>query len=172
MSNRGIRGVALATLAAGTLLAGGCGGGSVPNSMNISLSDSMRASGKTVDIDVVGVNESDLGQWQSYSVDRYFAGNDPLRTAAADRKKTLVFSRESNAPQKIEKTDAIWKRWRDSASALVVMAQIPGALPSGGADARRQVLTLEKGRWKDKTFNIVVTEGGLVNNTTPAEKKD
>lgn len=160
-------------LLGGMVFAGvGCGGGSVPNSINVSMSDQLRAAGTSVELDVVGVNTANLSQWQGYSVDKYFSGSDALRSSAADAKKTLVFSKEKNAPQSIDKSDPIWKKWKDTASALVLVAQIPGASGQPGTDPRRLVLPLEKGMWKDKTFQVEVTSAGLKNNTTPAPKKD
>lgn len=164
--------VSVGVLSGLALIGGGCGGGSVPNSITVSMSDAMRASRSTAEVDIVGVNTANLSQWQGYPVDKYFSGTDALRASAADSKRTLLFSAENSEPKTIEKGDAIWKKWRESASALVLVAQIPGAAGQPGADARRLVLPLEKGMWKDKTFRVEVTPAGLKNNTTPAPVKN
>jgi hypothetical protein len=130
------------------------------------------ASVPTIEVDLVGVNESELPQWKGYAMSAYWSPGDKLR-AGAD-KHEFRFSQTTASVQTLSRKDPVFDSWQEkSASWLFVLADLPGAHEPapGDADPRRTVLPLSRKAWKLKksTVTITVKAGQLV--CTPAPRK-
>jgi hypothetical protein len=117
------------------------------------------ASVPTIEVDLVGVNESELPQWKGYAMSAYWSPGDKLR-AGAD-KHEFRFSQTTASVQTLSRKDPVFDSWQEkSASWLFVLADLPGAHEPAPGKA-----------WKLKksTVTITVKAGQLV--CTPAPRK-
>ncbi len=135
--------------------------------VQVSLAPSLQ--GKSVTVDLVGVNEPNRPRWEAYSMSKYWKDGDPMRQNAI--KKTFNFTSGSALTGKLESSDPVWGQWKgQSANCVFVLVDLPGAQTDqpGSLDARRQILPLDKCYWilnakdlKDvKELKVVVTESG------------
>jgi hypothetical protein len=103
---------------------------------------------KTVEIDLVGVNQFDKAAWNSYSMTEYWQRDNPQRLNAI--KTSFKFGSAEPTAKTLKKNDPIWKLWKNNKVAyLFVMANLPGDhkdMP-GSADDRRLSVTIEKKCW-------------------------
>jgi hypothetical protein len=154
--------LALLVLAAGAFVGcssckpGGPPGPPLTYNVTIAPGDSLKDS--SVVVDVVGINQSELPKWQTYSVKDYFKPGDPVRHDAA--KFTAEFVPGKQAPVVLKKTDPLWEKWkRSGAQYLVVIADLPGVYKEGkpgGQDPRRQLVPCCQCYWPDKTSDLEV----------------
>jgi hypothetical protein len=133
--------------------------------ISVKLDSSMKQDGhwRTLDVDLVGINESDRPEWESTSIDAYFSAGNTLRSGAnADGLvRTLHFSNADPSPRTIARSDAMWQKWQQKPW-LVVMAQLPPqAGAAGPGDRRRIFLPLDRARWPGQAINITVRLSGL-----------
>ncbi len=131
------------------------------------------ASIPSIQVDLVGVNASELPQWKGYALREYWSPGNKLR-ASAD-KYEMRFGQTRSASQKLERTNAVFDEWqKKTASHLFVLADLPGVSdPKPGAvDARRLVLPLDSKVWKLKEDRIVVTVRAGQMLCTPAPLSD
>jgi hypothetical protein len=150
--------------AAVTGLAGGCsspGQYRLDVTMDSSLND---AAGRmrSVEVDLVGVNSSQLAQYTSYSMTKFWTEGDALRENAV--KKVLAFGPDLPTWQRFEIDDPIWGKWKqDHDQYLFVMVFLPGIFTDaeGERDARRAILPLAKNRWDGKSISIQVQSSGI-----------
>jgi hypothetical protein len=124
----------------------------------------------TIRVDLVGVNDVDLGAWQAKPMSEYWEPGDPLR-ASAEFKHTMTFAEGRTAPQTLTKKDPIWNEWKSrGAMHLLVLADLPGAhqdLP-GDTDDRRVVLPLDSSRWEaNQAIKILLQRAGVRCETPP-----
>lgn len=129
---------------------GGCGGGSLhAYDVDVSLDPAVTSA----EVDLVGVSEAQLSQWDSYSLSSYFGGDDPMR--AGSLRYPIVFGPGSSAKQTVARNDPIWSKWKQAgATRLAILAQWPGG--SG-----RQILPLDPAVWEGRRIGVVVQKPGL-----------
>ncbi len=162
------------TLASFVAGCGSCKPGKPPGppltyDLKVSPGDSLKDS--SVEVDIVGVNPSELQKWQTYSLKKYFKAGDPLRQDAM--KVTASFLPGQQAPFTLKKTDPLWGKWfKAGVQDLVVIADLPGVYEEGkigSQDPRRQRVLLCKCYWPAKTQNldIKVQASGVTIVTTP-----
>jgi hypothetical protein len=147
-----------AVLAAVSLLAVGCGilGKSKPAAWTVSITKKTQAS---IEIDVIGVTESEKPSWAGYNIDKYWAPGDPRRKGADKDKLTQTL--EFEKAWRIEKKDSKWSHWFDrGATELLIIANLPGKFEPGPTDPRRMFLPLNKKSWdaKKSTLEIEVQD--------------
>lgn len=168
-----IMGVALAAMA---LLASGCG--SSPRAtklqVNMTLNEQLAQSGRvpSIEVDVIGLNESQLSTFRSVGLSEYF-----LSTLRRDtNKKTYYFASGNTEPKTLSRTDDAWSEWIDDQGAmyLAVLADIPGVTQDmpGEADPRRLILPLDRSRWSGTRVDIRVDRSGLTLLTPPKPAAD
>lgn len=135
---------------------------------------------QSVEMNLIGVNRSELQQWKLKSVTEYFSPGDPLRSAATrDYSKILTFP---PSPQVLELGDTLWSKWSArKAEYLVVMVNIPGYSfkddKPGDGDPRRIILPLKLDRWEwsywgPLTVELVIRSGGVSCETIYTPKDD
>lgn len=156
---------ALAIMIFATML-GGCTAGMGRYHVTVQPSEGLRdASGTmpSIEVDLVGVNESEAARWRSYPVSDYFSGRDQFR-ADADR-HTLAFTHANPGPQTLPRTHPIWQKWKDKqAMELFILVNLPGT-GDRQEDPRRLVLPLSRDRWKVDEIVIEVQRSGVVCRT-------
>jgi hypothetical protein len=163
--------VALSALAVGL---GGCGGakmwrGDVEVRPAAALVN-QPGGAPTIRVDLVAVNDVDLGAWQARPMSKYWEPGDDLR-ASAEFKYTMTFTEGRTGAQTLAKKDAIWNEWKSrKAMHLLVLADLPGPhddLP-GDADERRIVLPLDSSRWPpNQKIRSVLKQAGVRCETPP-----
>jgi len=126
-----------------------------------------------LEVDLVGVKESDAAMWRDYKVDSYFSGNDALRSGAKEYTKTMTFSEAKKGAQTLARNDGIWKVWRDrGVTHLFILASSKNLRGTGGGpELRRKELPLTTNRWKTEKIDIVVKNSGI-DCPTPMEPLD
>ena len=138
---------------------GGCGGPSFgPHPIEICLSDQLK--GKTVEVDVIGVsNDQMAANWAAQNVTKYFSAGDSSRREAVGRQE-FRFSEGDRDCKNISASDPIWEGAWKGAHSVVVLANIPFMESEGGkpSDARRSVITLQRGVWEGDKIQVQVGE--------------
>ncbi len=133
------------------------------------------ASVPTIEIDLVGVNESELPQWKGYSMSAYWSPGDKLRLGAGADKHEFRFSQTTASAQTLDRKDPIYDKWQEkTASRLFVLADLPGVSEPapGEADPRRMILPLSRKAWKLKKSTVTITVKAAQLVCTPSPKKD
>ena len=134
---------------------------------------------KSVEVHIVGVNESENRQWSEYSMTKYWSPGDELRAATVRNgyAKVMKFGQGLPTEQTLTTKDDIWpQKWENKrSSCLYVLAFLPGAFSDkpGDADARRRILPLDPKAWdfgRDK-IQIELHAGGLTLLTPPKVKR-
>jgi len=120
----------------------------------------------TIEVNLVGINESEYPQWESYSVDQYWSADDKMRKGA-DR-FVFEFGQSRKIRQTLSQDGSAWDVWEEkTARYLLIIADIPGVHdPKKGKDGRYVVLPLNPENWSDDTLTITVKAGGIT--VTPA----
>ena len=166
--------VALASILSGTLLSLMCGCvGDAVGRYGVVLSNE-RNPRQSVQVDVVAVNDTEYGQWRSYSMTDYWRPDDRLRRDAADYRRTFRFGLHQSAVQELKIEDAVWQKWESmGARHLFILADL-GAFEDkmGENDPRRLILPLERRRWDDETIRIRVDSSGIRCLTPPNPEDD
>lgn len=127
----------------------------------------------TIEVNLVGVNESELPQWKGYAMAAYWSPGDKLRSGAD--KYELRFSQTTPSEQTLSRKDPIFGVWQEkTASHLFVLADLPGVSDPapGEADPRRMILPLNRKAWKlkKKTVTVTIKPGQML--CSPAPSKD
>ncbi|MBI5384628.1 MAG: hypothetical protein HZA90_08045 [Verrucomicrobia bacterium] len=135
----------------------------VPAYYPIQVSLSPALQGKSVEVDLVGVNEASRSRYEAYSMTKYWKDGDALRSSAP--KKTVNFTGGSALTASLPLNDPVWTPWKAQAISYVfVLVNLPGAHTDqpGSGDPRRQILALDKCAWPPgtKELRVVLTEGG------------
>jgi hypothetical protein len=123
-----------------------------------------------VEVDLVGVKEDDAMNWAGYSVDRYFSGEDKMRSGASGYTRTMIFNADSAGPQTVSANDPIWQVWQErGVTQLFVFASSRSLRPSpGGPELRRKSIPLTTDKWETGTSQIdVVVRASGVDSPTP-----
>ena len=80
--------------------------------------------GASIQVDLIGVNNSELAAWNAKPIDDYFAPGDVFRSSS--NKHTLNFADANDGVQTLQVTDPIWQSWKaKGASYVVVIADLP-----------------------------------------------
>ena len=140
--------------------------------VQIRLDDALKQG--SVLVDVVGVNAGTLPRWETYSMSKYWQHSDPMRVSAD--KLVFDFSSGKDGVQILAATNAIWNSWKaKGVSHILLLADLPGgpADKPGVADARRQMLPLDKCYWPGgtKKLMVVVKQSGLEIESLPRAVK-
>ena len=169
----------LALLILGVGVFGGCssckpgGSAGLPQSYSIKINPGDSLKDSSVVADVVGINQSELPKWQTYSVKDYFKTGDPFLQDAVKFTAEFVPGKQSEVV--LKKTDPLWDKWtKAGVQYLVVLADLPGAFKEGkvgSQDPRRQLIPICKCYWPDKTTDIEVkVQAGGVTLVTPTRE--
>ncbi len=142
-------------------------------SYNLKLEPGASLKDSSVTVDVVGVNQSELPKWQTYSIKDYFKPGDPVRQDAP--KFTAEFIPGKQPTVVLKKSNPLWASWlKSGAQYLVVLADLPGVYregKSGSQDPRRQLVPLCQCYWPDKTTDVVLkVQAGGVSLETPTRE--
>lgn len=124
---------------------------------------------QSVRVDLVGVQNANLGQWEGKKMSEYWADGDPLRrdTRGNGELKEFNFISNTAAEVTLPPKDPIWPLWLShGANHLFVLADLPGAFPDepGDRDPRRKILPLNPKHWakRSKELEIQVRPSGVV----------
>ncbi len=137
----------------------------------------------SLEVDLVGINESERPTWENYPVSKYFSPNDPLRRDA-DR-TTVTFTNNDRRDKIVKSNNPVWGKWvgkkfgssepGKGAKWLFVIANIPGVGGSAMAsaqDPRRVILPLKGSAWPMGTGGIeIVIKSSMAICTTPLKSQ-
>jgi len=146
----------------------GCGSGAAAGRYDVtirlaeSLKDPTDGSVPSLEVDLVGVSESDAPRWSGYSMTQYFGGEDALRADAL--RTTFVFTTENPDPKTLDRQDPRWDQWLErGAQELFVLVNLPGGFVDrpGDEDPRRLILPLAKNRWQGRELVVEIHRSGL-----------
>ncbi|MEM9066108.1 MAG: hypothetical protein AAGB51_11530 [Planctomycetota bacterium] len=150
----------------------GCGSSSATGKYNVEVAlgpgmvDPESGAVSSLEVDLVGVNETESARWTSYPLSQYFSGADQLRNDAS--KVTLAFTTDESGTKILARNDEIWEDWRGrNADQLFVLVNLLGVdqdLP-GDQDPRRLILPLSKNRWSGNTLEIEIRPSRVVCQT-------
>lgn len=138
----------------------------------VSLDEGLREAGMmpSFEVDLVGINDSELDRWRHYPVTDYFTVGDVFRQDA-DR-YTMTFTNDDPGPKELSHKHEIWDVWnRKSARWLIMMAHLPGDHPDlpDQQDVRRLILSLTRKTgwpaWPTTKIDLVVKKSGVVSLT-------
>ncbi len=128
----------------------------------------------SLEVDLVGVNDSEKSAWDQHPISKYFSPNDRLRSDA-DR-YTMTFKNDDLGPKTLEKGHAIWKEWTaKGAQWLYVIVNLPGIEQDqpGDSDPRRRILPLDKDKWKWGTNTLEIEiQSSIIRCNTPLKNDD
>ena len=118
----------------------------------------------SVTLNLVGVNEAGLAEWNAKNMQDYWMPADPTRRDAQAYAYVMQFGPGQSETKVLKKDDPIWQKWQaDSATHLFVLADLPGSHESrpGSADSRRLVLPLDTRRWSGEQIDIEVQQSTM-----------
>lgn len=120
-------------------------------------------------VDLVGVNPSELENWNQLFLDEYFQPDNSFRRVAS--KKTYFFGGENKMEQTLEPDDKIWMDWKAKGSSYIfIMADLPGNIASSsGTDVRRQKIPIDKRDWakKPQEIQVLIKPDGITLTPSP-----
>lgn len=129
--------------------------------------------GASIEVDLIGINTSEIAVWNAKSIDEYFTTGDPFRAAAP--KKTFYFGEGQPEKAQLSSSDPIWQQWNDKgATHILVLADLPGyTISMDGVDLRRQLIPRASNEWKGtpKTISIRLGPTGVVLVPSPKPPK-
>jgi hypothetical protein len=139
---------------------------SAPRKYDVKINAATPAS---VDVDIIGATASDLPDWNSYSINKYWQEGDVRRR---DAQKVEMKTGETKQVV-LHRTDTIWNVWFGrGVDHLVIIANLPGSYEDGPNDPRRKVLDLYPEAWKDGTSDLQIEiQESRINILTPAGPK-
>ena len=144
----------------------GCGS-TRPRPWNISISKATYAS---IEVDLIGVTESEKPYWQGYDIDKYWHDGDLRRKNANKITKILKMGQ----PWMVSIDDPKWQEWINrGATELLIIANLPGHFDAGPGDPRRLFLPLNKGAYhdvKNDTLEIEIQDTLILVNTPQNSK--
>jgi hypothetical protein len=131
----------------------------------------------SVTVNLVGVNETGMEQWNNKSMQEYWMPRDALRSDAEQKYAYVMQFGPGQPDVKVLKADdPMWAAWKAAgATHVFVLADLPGAFEArpGAADARRRVLPLDTRRWRDNEIDIELQRSSVFVKTEilPEPKK-
>ena len=126
-----------------------------PKAYNLEVMLDEKLGTKSVEVNIVGINELEKSNWEQLAVDDYW-GSKFYEDA---NKVVMKFGQGQPLSQKVSKKDPVWSTWFASGvNHLFMVGDIPGVLSSqpGASDPRVLILPLSKDCWKDKTIKIEI----------------
>ena len=129
--------------------------------------------GRSVQVDVVGINEADYDVWYAYSLSEYWKPGNSLRRDAERYKETFRFGISKSSVQELSIRNELWDRWEERGCRyLFVLADLGRNLQDlpGSADPRRLILPLNSKHWDGRQLSIVV-EPSSIRLLTPMKKR-
>ncbi len=169
-----------ARLACLMILVGSAAGCSGMGRYNVIVRRDSKLGNATVTVDLVGVNQSEHDQYYQYSMRKYWSPGDWKRQDAD--KHVIAFEQRSGSREVFSKTHAKWQEWKKKrATYMFVLADLSGIVEDqpGDADPRRQIVPLDKSRWKWKYWflpvmpdiEILIKPSGITLVTPPKPKE-
>ena len=130
--------------------------------LDSALRDSNTNMMPSIEVDFVGVNESESDRWLGQNIDDYFTPGN-LQRANADR-HTMPFTDDQSSAQTLSAGDGNWNSWSGAgAKKMVILASIPLSSSQFAVDPRRLVLPLNKARWgSGMTIELLIKPSGIV----------
>jgi hypothetical protein len=129
--------------------------------------------GASIEVDLIGINTSEIAVWNAKSIDDYFTSGDPFRASVP--KKTFYFGEGQPEIARLPSSDPIWREWEaKGATHILVLADLPGyTIPMGGVDLRRQLVPRSSSDWKGTPKAIAIRLGptGVVLVPSPKPPK-
>lgn len=140
--------------------------------LDSALRDSNTNMMPSIEVDFVGVNESESDRWLGQNIDDYFTPGN-LQRANADR-HTMPFTNDRSSPQTLSASDSAWNDWqRAGAKNMIILASIPLASSQFAVDPRRLVLPLDQARWgRGMTIELLIKPSGIVCQTAMRPVKE
>ena len=130
----------------------------------VTLDEALRDNGMypSIEVDFVGVNETESDRWLGQNIDDYFTPGN-LQRANADR-HTMPFTDDQSSAQTLSAGDGNWNSWSGAgAKKMVILASIPLSSSQFAVDPRRLVLPLNKARWgSGMTIELLIKPSGIV----------
>ncbi len=163
-------------LLAFALLLGGCTcAGPVARPIHVGLDPELRGDEfRTIEVDLVFVQENQLSLWREKDMIDYFSGGDSLRRDES-RKTTLVFTpggaNELSYGVDRPELEQIGQWIKEGATHLFVMAKLPEheriGRRSGASDPRRQSVALSGCAWEeagveDQDIRVTIRRGSVL----------
>lgn len=133
-------------------------------------------SSATAELNLIAANDTDLPRLAQRNLDEYWKVDVLRGNAPADR--YIIKFGGGTRSGKLEKSDAIWQKWRaKQAKWLVAIAFIPELSQWTGtveSDPRRIILPLDKCRWEnpDADIHMIIAPSGLTSQPQPKPEKD
>jgi hypothetical protein len=161
----------LASLALIVVLSLACTGCGV-SPLKLTLNRGQTLEGKSVDLDIVGVNDSNIKTWSEYPISKYFEAGNEFRDDArrAGVLKTVVFRANGSSSEIIDKTDPIWAKWKEiGAKQIVVIANLPGDIKDTAGEGPARKILLWDNAWPSDGIKITVGKGALSVDTARKE---
>ena len=118
----------------------------------------------SIEVDFVGVNESERSRWISLNIDDYFSPGNVVR--ANCNNYTMAFTNEKSQPQQLSASNDIWQTWSGSSSEeMFILASIPVSGDVFSDDPRRLILPLDQARWTGGVIALEIKPSGVVRLT-------
>jgi hypothetical protein len=173
--------LAILAIAVASLLSTGCKDEAKPYTLVVECDNDIAR--KSVDVDLIGVTALDKPEWEAYSINKYWQGDDARRKQGGD-KLTLQFGiGHTNRYVLNLKDPAVKQRWQSwmgrRVTDLIVIAHLRGVTTDarGNEDPRRKTLPLKSKAIKEiypdaKAFRILVQDSGVRIDPLDAVPKD
>ncbi len=139
-----------------------------PREVVVALDDSLSrsASRPTIQVDLVGLNNSERKAWDEMPLSAYWLPESTIRAGVRDRAVRVRFSPERSQPFVISVDSDVWKTWqRAGATWLYVVANLPGGVEDkrGADDPRRLAISLSSKEWApDAPLQIEIRRDAVV----------
>jgi len=143
--------------------------------INVSLDKSLGTSGivPSVEVDVIGVSESDLQSWTDKPVTEFFAPGSDARSDLAKYGWPFLLGQDQQS-RTLQVDDQLWDSWNKRKIMYLVLLSNYPRLDKGEAgegDPRRRIIPLTCERWdKEKELRILVRHDKLEVETPPLPK--
>ena len=131
--------------------------------LDSALRDSNTNMMPSIEVDFVGVNESESDRWLGQNIDDYFTPGN-LQRVNADR-HTMEFTNDRSSAQTLSAGSGTWNSWQGAgAKNMIILASIPLASSQFAVDPRRLVLPLDQARWgrEGMTIELLIKPSGIV----------
>ena len=156
----------LIPLAAAGVFLSGCATTPKPIPYNIQVNLDQPLKGKSVVVDLVGVNPASLPRWEAYSMSSYWKEGDPMRRDSAADRVSFNFVSADSLSHTLSSKDPQWKAWKaKGVTHVLVLADLPPSHTDkpGDSDDRRLKLPLDAHHWASgsKTLNVLVQQSGI-----------
>ncbi len=145
-----------------------CGCSSTPEfDIYVSVDDGLKTMFGTlpsVEVDLVGINESEKQRILDYDIDNYFGYGNVLR--ASLERVTFKFSEDRETSQHLSSSDPVWEKWAEhDAAYLAVLVNLPYVMEDVKEDNRRILMPFDTEHWYEMqsgTHYFKITPLGLI----------